>query len=116
MISIHSDNSDNNYIPRSPAYEPDSSGPNPVQEAEDPTPGEEAPEDQESGSSRTVISNIFSDSRDSRDNTGVRDASARPRSPLGRGLLMQRVSSSQGYRTEKEEFSQNKAYVNFYYL
>ena len=88
VISIHSDDSDNNYIPRSPAYEPNSPGPNPVQEPKywDPTPGEEAPLDQQAGPSRTcVFSNIFSDSRD-------KDASARPRSPLGRGSLLQRVS------------------------
>ena len=90
VISVHSEseNSDNNYIPRSPSYEPDSPGP--VQESEDRdlTPGEEAPENQKRGPSRTVFSNIFSDSRDR-----VREASERPRSPLGRGILMQRVSS-----------------------
>ena len=89
MISIHSDNSDNNYIPRFPVYEPDSPGPNPLQESEDwdPTPGEEAPEDQQSGPSRTVFSNIFSDSRDR-----VREVSERTRSPLGKRILKQRVS------------------------
>ena len=60
-----------------------------LQESEDrdPTPGEEAPENQQSGPSRTVFSNIFSDSRDR-----ARESSERPRSPLGRGMLMQRIS------------------------
>ena len=91
VISIHSDNSDNNYVPRSPAYEPDSPGPNPVEESEDwdPTPVEEAPEGQHAEPSRTVFSNIFTDSRD---NTGARDSNARPRTPLGRGIPIQRVS------------------------
>ena len=93
MITVHSDDNDDNYIPRSPAYEPNSPGPNPVQETEDwePTPGEGAPEDQQSGPSRSVFSNIFFDSRNrARD---ANEASERPRSPLGRGSLMQRVSS-----------------------
>ena len=93
VISVHSENenSDNNYIPRSPAYEPDSPGP--VQESEDrdPTPGEKAPENQQSGPSRTVFSNIFSDYRHR-----AREASERLRSPLGRGILMQRVSLFSG--------------------
>ena len=90
MISIHSDDSDNNYIPRSPAYEPDSPGSNTVQEPEDwdPTPGEQAPVDQQSGPSRTcVFSNIFSASRDSEDNTGAKNTSAGQRSSLGREVL-----------------------------
>ena len=92
VITVHSDDSDDNYIPRSPAYEPDSAGPNPVQETEDldPTLGEGEPEDQQSCPYRTVFSNIFSDSRNrARD---ANEASERPRSPLGRGSLMQRVS------------------------
>ena len=91
-MTVHSDDSDDNYIPRSPAYEPDSSGPNPVQETEDwdPIPGEGAPEDQQSGPSRTVFSNILSDSRNrARD---ANDTSEMPRCPLGRGTLMQRAS------------------------
>ena len=81
VIAVHSDDSDDKDVPRSPEYEPDSSGPNPVQETEDwnPTPGEGAPDDQESGPSRTVFSNIFSDS-----GNRARDANAtseRPRSP-----------------------------------
>ena len=57
VISVHNDNSDNNYVPRSPAYEPDSPGPNPVEESEDwdPTPAEEAPEDQYEEPSRTAF-------------------------------------------------------------
>ena len=48
VITIPSE--DDNYVPRSPEYEPDSPGP--VQETEDwePTPGEGAPDDHESGS------------------------------------------------------------------
>ena len=87
VISVHSDCSDANYVPRSPVYEPDSPGP--VQERENwvSTNGEGAQEEQHS---RTV-SNIF----DSRNRTSDRDAidsNERPRSPLGRGTLLQRVS------------------------
>ena len=62
VISVHSDGSDANYVPRSPAYEPESPGP--VQE------------------------------RDNSRNRGAsdRDSNERPRSPLGRGTLLQRVS------------------------
>ena len=83
VITVPSDDSDDNYVPRSPEYEPDSPGP--VQETEDwnPTPGEGAQDDQESGPSRTVISNISREANETGD---------RPRSPLGRGTLMQRVS------------------------
>ena len=113
VIPVHSDDSDDNYIPRSPAYEPDSPGPNPVQETEDgnPTPGEGAPEDQQSGPSRTVFSSILSDSRNTaRD---ANDTSERPRSPLGRGTLMQMVPLFKGYRTKEEASTrQNKAYAN----
>ena len=88
VISVHSDGSDANYVPRSPVYEPDSPGP--VQERENlvPSTGEGAQEEQQS---RTVVSNIF----DSRNRTSDRDTidSERPRSPLGRGTLLQRVSS-----------------------
>ena len=70
FISIHSDDSDNGYVPHSPVYEPDSPGPNSVEESEDwdPTPDkpvEEAPECPQSEPSRIVFSNIFTDSRDS---------------------------------------------------
>ena len=89
VISVHSDGSDANYVLRSPVYEPDSPGP--VQERENwvPTTGEGAPEEQQS---RTVVSNIFA----SRNRTSDRDAidsSERPRSSLGRGTLLQRVST-----------------------
>ena len=92
VITVHSDDSDDNYIPRSPAYEPDSPGPNPVQETEDwnPTPGEGAPKDKQTGPSRTVFSNTFSDSRNRARHAN--EASERPRSPPRRGSLMQRVS------------------------
>ena len=70
VISIHSDDSDNGYVLYSPGNEPDCPGPNPVEESEDwdPTPGnpvEEAPECPQAEPSRTVFSNIFTDSRDS---------------------------------------------------
>ena len=84
VITVHSDDSDNNYVPRLPEYERDSPGQNPVQETEgwNPMPGEEAPDHQ-------VFSNILSDSRNTaRD---AIDTSERPRSPLRRGSLMQRV-------------------------
>ena len=59
VITVHSNASDDNYVPRSPEYEP-------VQETEDwnPTPGEGVPDDQESGPSRTVISNISGDANE----------------------------------------------------
>ena len=81
VITIHSE--DDDYVPRSPEYEPDSPGL--VQETEDwnPTPGEGAPNDHESGPSRTVFSTI---------SRGANETNERPRSPLGRGTLLQRVS------------------------
>ena len=98
VISVHSDGSDANYVPRSPVYEPDCPGP--VQEREKcvPTSGEGALEEQQS---RTVVSNIF----DSRNKTSDRDAidsNERPRSPLGRGTLLQRVFLFSG-ELDKEE-------------
>ena len=56
IISVHSDDSDANYVLRSPVYESDAPGP--LQERENwvPTTGEGAPEEQQS---RTVVSNIF---------------------------------------------------------
>ena len=55
VISVHSENSNNNYVPGSPAYKPDSPGPNPVEESEDwdPTPVEKASEGQHAEPSRT---------------------------------------------------------------
>ena len=61
VISVHSDGSDANYVPRSPVYEPESPGP--VQERDN-----------------------------SRNRASDRDSNERPRSPLGRGSLLQRVS------------------------
>ena len=54
VISVHSNN---NYVPRSPAYEPDSPGPDPVEQSEDwdPTTVEEAPEYQHAEPSRTLF-------------------------------------------------------------
>ena len=101
VISIPSE--DDDYVPRSPEYEPDSPGP--VQETEDwnPTSGEGAPDDHESGLSRTVFSTISRDANDQR-----------PRYPLGRGTFMQMVPLFKGNRTqEKTPTRQNKAYVNF---
>ena len=97
VISIHSDNSDNNYVPCSPLYEPDSPGPNPVEESEDwdpmpDNPVEEAPEGSHSEPSRTVFSNIFTDSQDNNRERDSNTLSARPRTPLGRGIPVQRVS------------------------
>ena len=88
VISTHSDGSDANYVPRSPVYEPDSPGP--VQERENwvPTTGKGVPEEQQS---RTVVSNIF-DSRNITIDRDAIDSNERPRSPLGRGTLLQRVS------------------------
>ena len=103
VITIPSE--DDDYVPRSPEYEPDSPGP--VQETEDwnPTPG-----DHESGHSRTVFSSISRDANDER----PRSPNERPRSPLGRGTLMQRVPLFKRNRTkEKAPTRQNKAYVNF---
>ena len=44
---------DDDYVPRSPVYEPDSPGP--VEEPEDQNPG---PNNHESGPSRTIFSNV----------------------------------------------------------
>ena len=75
VISVPSE--DDDYVPRSPEYEPDSPGP--VVETEDQNPG---PNDNESGPSRrTIFSNVSRDANEERS-----------RSPLGRGTLMQRVS------------------------
>ena len=107
VITIPSE--DDDYVPRSPEYEPGSPGP--VQETEDwnPTPGKGAPDDHESGPSRTVFSIISRDANDER----PRSLNERPRSPLGRGTLMQTVSLFKGNRTkEKAPTRQNKAYVN----
>ena len=86
MITIPSE--DDDYVPRSPEYEPDSPGS--VEERVDwnPTPGEGEPNDHESGPSRTVFSTISRDANDERPTS----PNERPRSPLGRGTLMQRVS------------------------
>ena len=61
-ISVHSYRSDENYVPRSPAYESESPGPVKV--------------------------------KDNSRNRGAsdRDSNERPRSPLGRGTFLQRVS------------------------
>ena len=70
VISVPSE--DDDYVPRSPEYEPDSPGP--VVETEVQNPG---PNDNKSGPSRRTVS---------------RDANEeRSRSPLGRGNLLQRV-------------------------
>ena len=70
-------NEDDDYVPRSPEYEPDSPGPD--VETEDQNPG---PNDSESDPSRRTI---FS--------TASRDANEeRSRSPFGRGTFLQRVS------------------------
>ena len=72
MISVPSE--DDDYVPRSPEYEPDSPGP--IVETKNQNPG---PNDNESGPSRRTV---FS-----------RDANEeRSRPPLGRGNLLQRVS------------------------
>ena len=62
VISVHSDGSDENYVLRSPTYEPESPGPVQVKDN--------------------------SRSRGASD----RDTNQRPRSPLGRGTFLQRVS------------------------
>ena len=99
VISVHSDGSDANYVPRFPVYEPDSPGP--VQKRENwvTTTGEGEPEEQQS---RTVVSNIF----DYRNRTGDRDAidtNERPRSPLGRGTLPHRGFPLSSGELDKEE-------------
>ena len=70
VISVDSEEDD--YVPKSPEYTPDS--PVPVVESEDQNPGPN--NNCESGPSRTVFSNNNED---------------RPRSPLGRGNLLQGV-------------------------
>ena len=74
VISIPSED-DDDYVPRSPVYEPDSPGP--VVEPEDQNPG---PNNHESGPSRTIFSNVSREANEERH-----------RSPLGRGTLLQRV-------------------------
>ena len=86
VISVPSE--DDDYVPRSPEYEPDSPGP--VVETENQNAG---PHDNESGTSRrTVFSTVSRDANEERS-----------RSPLGRGNLLQRVSPLfKGTRTKKE--------------
>ena len=76
VISIPSED-DDDYVPRSPMYEPDSPGP--VEEPENQNPG---PNYHESGPSRTIFFNVSREAN-----------KERLRSPLGRGTLLQRVSS-----------------------
>ena len=78
VISVDSDNGsdsgNDNYIPRSPVYEPDhDSESDPEEEARGKTPGQSVP-----------------DSEDDRPLNNL--SNERPRSPLGRGSLLQRVS------------------------
>ena len=78
-------------------YEPDSPGPNPVEESEDwdqmpDNPVETAPEGPHSEPSRTVFCNIFTDSCNSNRERDSNTLSARPRTPLGREIPVQRVS------------------------
>ena len=75
VISIPSED-DDDYVPRNPVYKPDS--PEPVVEPEDQNPG---PNNQESGPSTTIFLNVSREANEER-----------PRSPLGRGTLLQRVS------------------------
>ena len=72
MISVDSEEDD--YVPKSPEYTPDSPGP--VVEPEDQNPGPN--NNSESGPSRETV--FSTDNEDT------------PRSPLGRGNLLQRVS------------------------
>ena len=73
VISIHSSDDDDDYVPKSPMYEPDSPGPVSRPDPTDQNPGPDLPA---SGPSRTVK---------------LRDEE-RPRSPLGRGNFLQMVS------------------------
>ena len=73
VISVPSENDD--YVPRSPEYEPDF--PEPVVETEDQNPGLN---ENESPSRRTIFSNVSRDANEERS-----------RSPLGKGTLLQRV-------------------------
>ena len=72
MISV--DREEDDYVPKSPEYTPDSPGP--VVEPEDQNPGPN--NTSESGLSRRTV--FSTDNED------------RPRSPLGRGNLLQRLS------------------------
>ena len=73
VISTHSSDDDDDYVPKSPMYEPDSARPVSRPEPTDQNPGPDLPA---SGASRTVK---------------LRDEE-RPRSPLGRGNFLQMVS------------------------
>ena len=72
VISIHSSDDDDDYVPKSPMYEPDSPGP---ESRPDPTDQNPGPDVLASSPSRTVT---------------IRDEE-RPRSPLGRGIFLQLV-------------------------
>ena len=71
VISIHSSDDDDDYVPKSPMYELDSQGPE-----KRPDPTDQNPDVPASGPSRTVT---------------LRDEE-RLRSPLGRGNFLQMVS------------------------
>ena len=116
VISIYSDNSNNNYVTRSPAYEPDSPGPNPVEESEDwdPTPVEEAPEGQHAEPSRTVFFLTFLLTLETMLEPGFKCKAMN--SSRKSNSYTESFPFSQGYRTEKEEFRQKKAYVKYDYL
>ena len=99
VISINSGESDNDYVPPEPMYEPDSPRPEPVEEPEDPRPGHS----REEGAPK-----IFTDSRDREPSREVgtlnipdpsgrerasNDISARPRVfGRGRGIPIQHVT------------------------
>ena len=76
VISVSSDDEDN-YVPRSPEYIPNSPGPE--DQTEDQNPGHNV-NNSESGPSRRTVQVPSNDNED------------RPRSPLGRGNFLQRVS------------------------
>ena len=76
VISVSSDDEDN-YVPRSPEYIPNSLGPE--DQTEDQNPGHNV-NNSESGPSRRTVQIPSNDNED------------RPRSPLGRGNFLQRVS------------------------
>ena len=76
VISVSSDDEDN-YVPRSPEYIPNSPGPE--AETEDQNPGHNVNNSESSPSRRTV-------------QVPSNDNEDRPRSPLGRGNFLQRVS------------------------
>ena len=93
LINVDSDGSDN-YVPRSPIYEPVSPGPDQEREYIPRSPVYEPDSDPEEEKRETAPGqSVVFDSKKDRDRKTINDLSnRRPRSHLGRETLLQRVS------------------------